>query len=316
MKKYFKNFSIMFIVAIIIIFGHSNITFAEDIVYTDNEIPRMTSYVAPSGAVSSSSKDLLNSHAYSAFTQNDNNAWIGDTVDSGWIEYEFPSPRRIEKYTIHNLSGFNYMYPRSFSLQASNTGLFNGEEVTLDTRRNLVFKDSERKTFICSTIPTTAYTYYRIVVMNSGGYAPRIEGIEMMERFLSLDKSSMKLVVNNSKKLTATLNPVGYLGEATWNSSDTSIATVDSTGKVTGIKEGQATVTATATKIDGTKASATCAVNVVNGDDIFFEMTDGNRYSVPNSQVKDFIQWYEAEENNETSSSVYKFDKSSIDKNN
>lgn len=294
------------VAALTLILCCSTSTFAADIVYTDNEIPRMTSYVAPYGLVSSSNKDLLASSAYSAFTQNDNNAWVGDTVNSGWIQYQFPSPRKIEKYTIHNISGYyNYMYPRSFSLQASNTGLFNGEEVTLDTRTNLVFNDGEKKTFICSTIPTVAYTCYRIVVTNSGGYQPRIEGIEMMERVISLDNSSMDLNINESKKLTATVNPLGYPAAVTWSSSDTSIAIVDSDGNVTGIKGGQATITAITTKADGTRASATCLVTVIGN--IFLEMPDGNKYSVTESQINDFIQWYNHRDSNTSGTPTYKF---------
>ncbi|WP_399552221.1 Ig domain-containing protein [uncultured Clostridium sp.] len=46
----------------------------------------------------------------------------------------------------------------------------------------------------------------------------------------------------------------------TWKSSDESVATVDSNGKVTGIKAGQATVTATTA--DGSNLSSSCTVNV------------------------------------------------------
>ena len=73
---------------------------------------------------------------------------------------------------------------------------------------------------------------------------------------ITLDKSTMNLNVNDSQQLTATTTPAGV--EVTWKSSDTSIVTVESTGKVTGVKEGQATITATTT--DG--LTATCAVTV------------------------------------------------------
>ena len=51
-------------------------------------------------------------------------------------------------------------------------------------------------------------------------------------------------------------NPNAY-----WKSSDESVATVDATGKVTGVGEGTATITATS--VDG-KKTATCTVSVTS----------------------------------------------------
>lgn len=75
---------------------------------------------------------------------------------------------------------------------------------------------------------------------------------------ISLDKSSMDLTVGDSGQLTETTTPSAV--SVTWSSSDSSIATVDSNGKVTAIGIGTATITATTT--DGSNLSASCAVNV------------------------------------------------------
>jgi len=72
-----------------------------------------------------------------------------------------------------------------------------------------------------------------------------------------LDQSSINLTEGISKQLTATTTPAG--AQVTWTSDNTGVATVDSTGKVTGIKEGTCTITATTT--DG--LTATCAVTVI-----------------------------------------------------
>ncbi|WP_238916975.1 Ig-like domain-containing protein [Clostridium sp. YIM B02555] len=73
---------------------------------------------------------------------------------------------------------------------------------------------------------------------------------------ITLDKSTMNLNVGDSQQLTATTTPAG--AQVTWKSSDPSVATVDSTGKVTGVKEGTCTITATTA--DG--LTATCVVTV------------------------------------------------------
>jgi uncharacterized repeat protein (TIGR01451 family) len=73
---------------------------------------------------------------------------------------------------------------------------------------------------------------------------------------ISLDKTSVNVIEDDMQQLTATTTPTG--AQVTWKSSDSSIATVDSTGRVTGVKEGTCTITATTP--DG--LTATCAVTV------------------------------------------------------
>lgn len=72
---------------------------------------------------------------------------------------------------------------------------------------------------------------------------------------LSLSKTALELEVGKTETLTCT----GAEENATinWASSDTSIATIDSTGKVTAVKEGTATITATVGE-----DTATCAVTI------------------------------------------------------
>ena len=75
---------------------------------------------------------------------------------------------------------------------------------------------------------------------------------------LELDKTAITLKEGEAEQLIAITDPPAM--EVTWSSSDTSVATVDAKGKVTAIKKGQATITATTT--NGSNLSATCIVMV------------------------------------------------------
>lgn len=77
---------------------------------------------------------------------------------------------------------------------------------------------------------------------------------------VSLNKTTLELVVEGTETLTATVKPDNASDKAvSWTSSDTAIATVDTNGKVTAVKEGTATITVT-TKDAGKKAE--CKVTV------------------------------------------------------
>lgn len=78
---------------------------------------------------------------------------------------------------------------------------------------------------------------------------------------VTLDKAAVSVLESRNVTLAATVNPTGATdGAITWSSSDGSIATVDQSGKVTGVAIGQATITATTAY----GKSATCIVDVHN----------------------------------------------------
>lgn len=82
---------------------------------------------------------------------------------------------------------------------------------------------------------------------------------------VKLDKTSLTLQETDSATLTATVDPDNATNKnVNWESNDTSIATVDASGKVTAISAGSATITATAA--DGSGKSASCSVTVTHGN--------------------------------------------------
>lgn len=79
---------------------------------------------------------------------------------------------------------------------------------------------------------------------------------------ISLNKSDMLLYCGESEKLIATITPSNATNKAvSWSSSNSAVATVDQTGKVTAKSLGTATITASTT--DGSNLGATCKVEVV-----------------------------------------------------
>lgn len=79
---------------------------------------------------------------------------------------------------------------------------------------------------------------------------------------VTLNKTTLKLTKGASETLTATIAPTNATNKkVTWTSSDAAVATVDASGKVTGVANGTATITVT-TEDGG--YTATCAVEVAD----------------------------------------------------
>ena len=79
---------------------------------------------------------------------------------------------------------------------------------------------------------------------------------------VSLDKTTADATVGDTVQLTATVAPSNSTDKkVNWSSSDETLATVDNTGKVTTIKAGEATITASTN--DGAK-TATCKITITD----------------------------------------------------
>lgn len=79
---------------------------------------------------------------------------------------------------------------------------------------------------------------------------------------VALNAYSLSLNVGETSNLTASVNPADATNKAvTWSSSDASVASVDNSGKVTALKDGTATITATSAD---TGVQANCKVTVTD----------------------------------------------------
>lgn len=79
---------------------------------------------------------------------------------------------------------------------------------------------------------------------------------------VTLDKTTLSLEAGKEETLTATVEPTNATNKTVaWSSSDDTVATVDTNGKVTAVKAGTATITVTTA--DGNE-TATCAVTVTD----------------------------------------------------
>ncbi|MBQ9356464.1 MAG: Ig domain-containing protein [Prevotella sp.] len=90
---------------------------------------------------------------------------------------------------------------------------------------------------------------------------------------ITLNATSANLIIADTKQLTANVMPSNATDKTlAWSSDNTNVATVNSSGLITAISAGSATITCKAN--DGSGVSATCSVTVgspnlkgdVNGD--------------------------------------------------
>jgi hypothetical protein len=105
---------------------------------------------------------------------------------------------------------------------------------------------------------------------------------------VTLNKSSLPLVVGGSSTLTATVAPSNATNKAvTWSSTNASIASVNN-GTVTAVAAGSATITVNT--VDGGK-TATCSVTVTGGGD-----------NMTFTSVAEFGSWFKSQPANSASS--------------
>ena len=134
---------------------------------------------------------------------------------------------------------------------------------------------SGKKSFsIWAKLVTGTNTYYDQEIYSMNGTKPT----EVSVTSVSLNKSTLDIKVGETATLTATINPTNATNKnVTWESDNTQIATVDTAGKVTAIKEGTAKITV---KTKDGNYTATCIVTVSKNDGIVWTDPSNRKFTV------------------------------------
>lgn len=174
----------------------------------ENIIPSMTSNTAPSGVASASSELSSSFQAHEAMDGFITSYWVSSSGDtSGYLQYAPSSSERVVEYKIRR-SPVSGTEPVTFSLKASNTGAFSGEETTLDTQTSITWGADYEKQY--SFTNTNTYDYYRLDIGAING------GSDTRLAEFALYKDVVIPEANASVEINATANAFDNTkGEAT-----------------------------------------------------------------------------------------------------
>ena len=121
-----------------------------------------------------------------------------------------------------------------------------------------------------------------------------VEVVVIPAESITLDKTSVEIFKNQTVTLTATVSPANTTDTVTWSSNDSSVATVDAYGVVTGVSQGTATITA---KAGDKTASCTVTVDptwIVKLDGVEYKVIKGQPFTFPSAPTKPgyiFMGW-------------------------
>lgn len=146
--------------------------------YSENLIPKMTSWDSPSGVASSNSEWSYSYRSFDGDHSTVTSAWGSDSVAS-WLRYDFPKSEVISKYVMYPQQTAPARAPKNWTFEGSNDGQ-NWD--VLDSRSNIsVWFDNQAKEFEFKN--SNSYTSYRInISANNGDTYTSFSELEMMSK--------------------------------------------------------------------------------------------------------------------------------------
>lgn len=97
---------------------------------------------------------------------NTSNEWLTNTVTPSWVQLDLGSNKIVTRYYINAANGNVTRTPITWVLKGSTTGVFGGEEVTLDTQTSVsAWSALERRGFTIAS--PGSYRYYRMTMSNT-----------------------------------------------------------------------------------------------------------------------------------------------------
>jgi poly(3-hydroxybutyrate) depolymerase/uncharacterized protein YjdB len=213
-----------------------------------------------------------------AFDNDTNTKWLdladaNPTTRASWIQYQLTGSSYVAtQYTITSADDFPDRDPKNWSLLGSNDG---SDWTTLDTKTAEEFSArSLKKTYTFDN--SGAYTYYRVQI-NSVNNPTTATGVQLAEleilgipavASVSVSPTFLNLDKNDTKQLYVTVVPSNATPTVTWESSNEDVVTVSSTGLVTAMGAGNATITVAGAN---NNKIATCSVIVYDSGITKFE---------------------------------------------
>lgn len=187
-------------------------------------------------------------------------AVISARTESGAIAYCNVTVKQAVEGLVLNFDEKTLYLGDSFQLKAS-------MNPTGATQQGVTWKSSNTKVATVSKTGFVEGLSGGVVIITAttedGGYtASCVVTVREFVTKIKLNHDSYKLGIDKTVTLVATVTPETSTNQkVTWTSSNEDVAVVNSKGKVTALKYGYTTITATAQ--DGSEAEATCEIRVV-----------------------------------------------------
>lgn len=150
------------------------------------------------------------------------------------------------KYSVTPLNATTYNF--NFTSSDTSVAIVNENGVVKAVNSGTAIITIKSK--ITNAMDTVMVKVYRYSNTSNNSLSNNINNeIYYKTNSMTLSNEQLELSVGSKTKLTATINPSNAYQQVNWSSSNNKIATIDSNGMITALKEG--IVTITATSIDG-----------------------------------------------------------------